>query len=71
MIRGFLISEPAKVLDVEPGDPILRRVDFVAIAPQETRDADNVQWLAMLLRQGMLLVVAGIERRYGIKSKDR
>ena len=71
MIRGFLISEPAKVLDVEPGDPILARVDFVAIAPREKRDADNVQWLAMLLRQGMLLVVAGIERRYGIKSKDR
>ena len=25
---------------------------------------DGVKWLAMLIRQGLLLIVAGIERRY-------
>ena len=25
---------------------------------------DDVRWLAMLIRQGLLLIVAGIERRY-------
>ncbi len=27
---------------------------------------DDVKWLALLLRQGLKLIVAGIEARYGI-----
>ena len=27
---------------------------------------DGVRWLALLLRQGLLLIVAGIERRYRV-----
>ncbi len=30
--------------------------------------ADDVKWLAMLIRQGLKLIVAGIERRYGLGS---
>ncbi len=26
---------------------------------------DGVRWLAMLIRQGLLLIVRGIEKRYG------
>lgn len=28
--------------------------------------ADDVKWLAMLIRQGLKLIVAGIERRYSL-----
>lgn len=28
------------------------------------REVDEVKWLAMLIRQGLKLIVAGIERRY-------
>lgn len=31
---------------------------------------DDVRWLALLIRQAMLLVVAGIERRYGLKKRS-
>lgn len=31
----------------------------------ERRD-DDLRWLALLIRQGLKLIVAGIERRYGI-----
>ncbi len=31
---------------------------------------DEVKWLALLLRQGLKLVVVGIERRYGIEDKS-
>jgi hypothetical protein len=32
----------------------------------EPKPDDGVKWLALLLRQGLLLIVAGIEQRYGI-----
>lgn len=33
---------------------------------------DDVRWLAMLIRRALLLVVAGIEARYGIMgSRER
>lgn len=35
-------------------------------------DRDDVRWLAMLLRRALLLIVAGIEQRYGIMgSRER
>lgn len=30
---------------------------------------DDVQWLAMLIRRALLLIVAGIEQRYGIMGQ--
>jgi hypothetical protein len=44
-----------------------------APAPTDEREArpaedDGVRWLALLLRQGLKLIVAGIERRYGIHT---
>lgn len=30
---------------------------------------DDVRWLAMLIRQGLKLIVAGIEKRYGLDAK--
>jgi hypothetical protein len=32
-------------------------------------DVDGVRWLALLIRQGLLLIVAGIEARYGLISR--
>ncbi len=32
---------------------------------------DEVKWLALLVRQGLKLVVVGIEKRYGIEDKER
>lgn len=45
-------------------------------APAGERDAepspdDGVKWLALLLRQAFLLVVAAVERRYGLDRKTR
>jgi hypothetical protein len=33
--------------------------------PPSVRE-DDVKWLALLIRQGLKLIVAGIERRYGL-----
>lgn len=33
---------------------------------RQDRTDDGVKWLALLIRQGLLLIVAGIERRYGL-----
>jgi len=30
---------------------------------------DDTRWLAMLIRRGLLLIVRGIEERYGIREK--
>ena len=32
---------------------------------------DDVKWLAMLIRQGLLLIVAGIERKYRLGPHKR
>lgn len=32
---------------------------------------DGVRWLALLIRQGLLLINAGIEARYGLKRTQR
>lgn len=40
---------------------------------QHQHNDDAVRWLALLIRQAFLMVVKGIERRYGIgehKEKD-
>ncbi len=37
------------------------------IAPDQ--DSEGVRWLAMLLRQAALLLVSGIEIRYGLKRR--
>ena len=29
---------------------------------------DGVRWLALLIRQGLLLICKGIERRYGLRG---
>ena len=37
--------------------------------PQPIRtdpEPDDVKWLALLIRQGLKLIVVGIERRYGL-----
>lgn len=34
--------------------------------PAERADDESVRWLALLIRQGLLLIVSGIERRYGL-----
>jgi hypothetical protein len=44
----------------------------VTTTPQPGRD-DDVKWLALLIRQGLKIIVAGIEKRYGLEDwrKDR
>ena len=32
----------------------------------DDRERDSTYWLAMLIRQGLKLIVAGIERRYRV-----
>jgi hypothetical protein len=34
------------------------------------QDCDNVKWFALLLRQGFLLIVGGIEKRYGLTRAE-
>jgi hypothetical protein len=34
-----------------------------------TERQDDVRWLALLVRQGLLLIVCGIEKRYGLTRK--
>lgn len=47
---------------------------MASAAPERTEvresalDDDGVRWLALLIRQAFLLVVCGIERRYGLPS---
>lgn len=37
-----------------------------------TANEDDAKWLALLLRRGMLVIVRGIEQKYGIEcDKDR
>jgi hypothetical protein len=35
--------------------------------PTEPRAEEDVRWLALLIRQALLLIVAGIEKRYGLR----
>ncbi len=35
------------------------------------RDAEEIRWLVLLVRQGLKLIVVGIEKRYGIEDKER
>ena len=32
---------------------------------------DDVRWLAMLIRQGLKIIVVGIERRYGLRTSTQ
>lgn len=40
----------------------------VTVTVEPTR-ADDVRWLALLIRQALLMIVGGIERRYGIERR--
>jgi hypothetical protein len=40
------------------------------VSNQQCQDDDGLRWLALLIRQGLLLIVCGIEARYGLK-RDR
>jgi hypothetical protein len=37
--------------------------------PRPQTEDDGVKWLAMAIRQGLLLIVSAIERRYGLKRE--
>lgn len=39
--------------------------------PCQQRHDDHVRWLALLLRQGLKVIVAGIDERYGESRKER
>lgn len=41
----------------------------VARLPQGT-EHDDARWLALLIRQGLKLIVCGIEARYGLDKKQ-
>lgn len=32
---------------------------------------DDVRWLAVLIRQGLKVIVVGIERRYGLREETQ
>jgi hypothetical protein len=32
---------------------------------------DDVKWLALLIRRGLLCIVKGIEERYGLGERDK
>ena len=34
------------------------------------RRDDEMRWFVMLVRQGLKLIVAGIEARYGLRERD-
>lgn len=36
----------------------------ISAAPKD----DDVKWLALLIRQGLKVIVAGIEKRYGLED---
>jgi hypothetical protein len=38
-------------------------------ATEREAESDGVRWLALLLRQAALLLVAGIELRYGLRRR--
>lgn len=41
-------------------------------APQPiTPKDDDIKWLALLLRQGLKLIVSGIERHYGLAEDGK
>jgi hypothetical protein len=37
-------------------------------APTEPPSDDGVRWLALLLLEGLMVIVAGIRRRYGLSA---
>lgn len=37
----------------------------------QRHDDDGVRWLALLIRQGLKLVIAGIEKRYGLGGSSK
>ena len=39
--------------------------------PDAPPQDDGVRWLALLIRQGLLLIVVGIEVRFGLKRGGR
>jgi len=46
-------------------------IDAAAPEPDAPQQDDGVRWLALLIRQGLLLITAGIEARYGMKRGGR
>lgn len=35
---------------------------------QQNTKNDDIRWLALLVRQGLKIIVVGIERRYGLRE---
>ncbi len=35
----------------------------------ERQKNDDLRWLALLIRQGLKVIVVGIEKRYGLRSE--
>lgn len=35
------------------------------------RKDDDIRWLALLVRQGLKIIVIGIERRYGLRAETQ
>ena len=53
-----------------PHHPLIRRAcecECVPRAPDE--EADEMRELALLIRQGLKLIVVGIEKKYGLDDK--
>ncbi len=45
----------------QPKHPLIRSLD--------EQKQDEVKWLALLVRQGLKLIVVGIEKKYGIEER--
>ncbi len=49
--------------------PLIRTAPEGPVCACQREREDEVRWLAILIRQGLKLVVVGIEKRYGIEDK--
>lgn len=47
-----------------------QQIRLVRSDPPAAAEDDSVKWLALLFRQAFLLIVSGIERRYGLKRTE-
>lgn len=53
-------------------NPLIRPAPEVPVCACQREREDDTRWLALLVRQGLLLIVRGVERRYGLGTgKDR
>lgn len=52
-------------------NPLIRTAPEGPVCACQQGREDSVKWLALLLRQGLNLIVIGIEKRYGIEDKGK